>query len=352
MYQAKDLNVYPFFREDLKEYPIGAILDSLTGVVSRAFMLRFIQDLIEREIPFNVGLVDMDNFKSINDNYGHTTGDRILQAVSNELISFFGEDGLVGRFGGDEFLIVYLGDNSYNHVHDIYDAMYEARVFRKNYAVDHLKLFVTATIGSASYPINATDYDGLFALIDKTLYRGKFKGRNCFILYVREKHEHLEIPKLARRSLYDTLDRMTESFRSGTNTLERLRRAFVPLQEYLNLHDLYYIDTSRKLRNVLTGEFYGEMDDISAFSPAPMHPLHDLTELIAPCPRLYGFLSAVSHHSTLIHRVDIPDSAPGYLLLCPEPHTLHIWQDEECVAALILSKMLAMDLGGMFRPRS
>ncbi len=344
MYHANDLNIYPFFREDLEGYPIGAVLDSLTGVVSRAFILQFMQDLIERKIPFTVGLVDMDNFKSFNDNYGHSTGDRVLQIVAESLIEFIGNRGLVGRFGGDEFLLIYLGGNDYDHVHEMYEEMYAGKIFRRDINVDHLKLFVTATIGSASYPDNADHYEALFALIDKTLYRGKFKGRNCFIMYVKAKHEHLEIPKLAKRSLYDTLDRMTEAFQAGSSTFDRLRRAFVPMQEYLHLHELFYIDNRRRMTNVMTGELMGEMDDIAALSPARMHPLHDLEELKSACPRLYGFLTGIGQQASLIHRIVTPDGGPGYLLLCPEPQTLHIWQDEECATALILAKMMSLNL--------
>lgn len=48
-------------------------------------------------------------------------------------------------------------------------------------------MYVTATLGSASYPENATDFELLFGIMDKALYRGKSKGRNCFIIYVLEK---------------------------------------------------------------------------------------------------------------------------------------------------------------------
>ncbi len=344
MYHVEDLNEYPYFREDLEGYPIGAVLDSLTGVVARAFIMQFIQDLIARNIPFTLGLVDMDNFKSYNDNYGHSTGDQVLQRVAQDLIDFIGNNGLVGRFGGDEFLTVYIGQADYDYMHDVYEDMYDGKLFRRDIMVDHLKLFVTATIGSASYPVDADNFDALFGLIDKTLYRGKFKGRNCFIMYVKEKHQHLEIPKLAKRSLYDTLARTTENFYTGSGLFDRLRRAYAPVQEYLHFHELYYIDANRRMTNVLTGEMLGEMDDIAALSPAPLHPLHDLEELKASCPRLYGFLTGRDQQSVVIHVVEIPDSAPRYLMLCPEPRTLHIWQDEECVVALILARMTALQL--------
>ena len=62
-------------------------------------------------------ILDIDNFKDFNDNYGHIVGDECLIAVSKSLMEFVGDKGLVGRFGGDEFIILYFGDHSYEDAH-------------------------------------------------------------------------------------------------------------------------------------------------------------------------------------------------------------------------------------------
>ena len=210
MYEAADLSIYPFFNELLKATPLPAMLDSLTGVLARPYMIDFIHHLIEEKVEFTAAMIDLDNFKSFNDHYGHSVGDRVLSTVADKLIHFVGSSGLVGRFGGDEFLIVAFIGNDYERIHDFYETMYNDRVtgrssnvFRQDIRIDHLKLFISATLGSASFPKDAEDFETLFSLMDKTLYRGKFKGRNCYIIYVPEKHAHLEIPKMAPHSLYD-----------------------------------------------------------------------------------------------------------------------------------------------------
>ncbi len=65
-------------------------------------------------------------------------------------------------------------------------------------------MYVTATLGSASYPENATDFELLFGIMDKALYRGKSKGRNCFIIYVLEKHMYLDMNALNKHTLFDS----------------------------------------------------------------------------------------------------------------------------------------------------
>ena len=80
--------------------------DNLTQVYSREVIIDYATSLIRRKIPFSFGIVDIDNFKYVNDTYGHLSGDKILKTVSTRLMKLIGTIGAVGRFGGDEFLLV------------------------------------------------------------------------------------------------------------------------------------------------------------------------------------------------------------------------------------------------------
>lgn len=344
MYSAEYLSRYPFFAELLKTKDLPTLHDALTGVIARPHMIRFIQDLIRREVHFTLAIVDLDNFKSVNDNYGHRVGDQVLSRVSASLEGFVAEDGLVGRFGGDEFLILYFKSNEYDRIHDFFDEMYRGgTLFRKNVRVDELSLYLTATTGSASYPENAGDYDSLFALVDKTLYRGKSKGRNCYIIYVKEKHENLEIRTLARQSLSETFLEMLRGFDGAETTREKLVRAFAPASESLRIHDLFYVNGEGQLKDVKDGSVLAELfdwDEKTAgvlFTPVTFSDVRDVS------PTLYGVLRGPGYQSVLLARVG-GGKGFGYLVLCPEPHTLRIWQDDECAAALFLARLLADDL--------
>ena len=160
----------------MDEKPVDEILDPLTGVVSRAYALEYAKFLIEEKIPFTFAIVDLDNFKFINDSYGHRIGDKVLMDVSKNLVEYVGKKGIVGRFGGDELLIVNLESFEYDEKKVFFEEMYvNKHVFRKNYDMDICNPFITATVGSATYPSDADNYEELFELIDKTLYRGKSK---------------------------------------------------------------------------------------------------------------------------------------------------------------------------------
>ena len=169
MYSAEYLARYPFFRELLQTAPLSAVHDSLTGLIARPHILRFIRSLIDEKTPFVLGIIDLDNFKSINDNYGHRTGDEMLALVAGQLRAFFGEDGVVGRYGGDEFLFVYFGCTDYDGLHRVLDDMYLTdTVFRKDLLIGGRRIFSTATVGCAVFPTDAESFEGLFALCDKT----------------------------------------------------------------------------------------------------------------------------------------------------------------------------------------
>ena len=346
MYTAKDLNAYRYFREELSDIPISAVIDPLTGLVSRAYILAFIKDLISSRIPFALGIVDLDNFKSFNDNYGHVTGDKVLTRIADDLVTFVGDKGLVGRYGGDEFLIVHFTGNHYDQIHDFYTKMYASKraVFRRHLAIGDQSLFITATVGSACYPDDADNYDSLFSKVDKTLYRGKFKGRNCYIIYVEAKHGHLEIPKLARRSLYDAIESMMNGFSSGKTCHEQLHNAFLPMKEYLHMHYLFYIDAQGNITDVEPGRSLGRIEDISPLFNGNMYMLQHRDELAGKYPSLRAIMESYLEISILFHSVGQPGSGLGYLAFCPEPRTNHIWQDEECTAALILSRLLQHSL--------
>ena len=340
MYASDYLSRYSFFRQALETAPLTAMHDSLTGLIARPYILRFIESLIAAGTPFAMAMVDLDNFKSINDNYGHRTGDEMLSSVAASLTRYVGVSGVVGRYGGDEVLIVYFDKTDYDGVHAFLDAMYfEGDVFRKDLTIRGRTIYSTATIGCAVYPKDADSFEGLFALVDKTLYRGKSKGRNCFILYVPAKHAHLEIPTLARRSLCDTLVQMAEGFDRGGDLMEKLRLAYRPMRENLRVFSLFFIDPEGTIRDAEGGE-PGRAETPGALMRHGLFIAHSLDELQKSCPTLSGQMEALGYDSVMIAEVSRGESVYGWLVLCPEVHNLHIWQDGECAAAFFLARMI------------
>lgn len=347
MYQAEDLAFHPYFASMLEQHPLASMLDSLTGALSRASVQGFIRALIDRGEAFTLGMVDLDSFKAVNDNYGHSTGDRVLITVASGLARYLDGRGVVGRFGGDEFIIVALIGNDYDRVHDFYAEMYSQgltensrAVFRRNVIDGQRKIFVSATVGSACFPKDAGDYDTLFSLVDKALYRGKFKGRNCYIIYVAEKHAHLEIPKLAHHRLFDTFMLMANGFDSETDLRDRLFRAFDGMRQHINLQFLFRVFPDGTIMDVEKNEICGTCEDLSPLTAEDGSFACSSRRDVLAYPRLLALMERYAVHSVLILTIGRREARSGFLVLSPEPHTQHIWQDEEFAAGFVLVRML------------
>ena len=125
MYETRQLEAYPYFRAQLGENSLSQLHDSLTGLLMRQCILGFIRALIDEGRPFSLAILDLDNFKNVNDRWGHTIGDELLARIALDLRAYLGDAGFVGRLGGDEFLLVNLRDHSYDEVHRFFDGMYD-----------------------------------------------------------------------------------------------------------------------------------------------------------------------------------------------------------------------------------
>ena len=166
-------------------------IDMLTKVYNREVIFSFINYLISKNIPFDLCILDVDNFKYVNDGHGHQTGDRALYEIAQRMVEIIGDKGVVGRYGGDEFILVapYIVD--YDEIWDLWHKMNDCT--KKLRSHDLNELAMTVTMGCSRFPLDSTNIDGLFELADKALYRGKMKGRNCFIIYLKEKHANINL---------------------------------------------------------------------------------------------------------------------------------------------------------------
>jgi diguanylate cyclase (GGDEF)-like protein len=240
--KEKDLRSFSFFHN----IDLSHVYDSLTSVVNRETMIEYIESLIKSKTPFALCLLDVDNFKTVNDTFGHMVGDQVLTQTSHHIADMLGNKGVIGRFGGDEFIIVLEGVSEYT---DVWDICHSINVSMGTFTLTGITgLSITTTMGVARYPLNAQNYDGLYSLADKVLYRGKMKGRNCFIIYLEEKHKHLDLHGEKDKGISST-ELCSKTFRLLTETAnieENIENLFRYLVSYF-MFDHICIETSTKM---------------------------------------------------------------------------------------------------------
>jgi len=341
LYSIDKLSKYPFFENAFNTSSLSDMLDPLTGLLQRAYIVGFVRHLIQKGIPFTFGMLDLDNFKFVNDTYGHSAGDGVLKSVASDLIKVLDGKGVAGRFGGDEFLFVNLKDLEYDEKKKFFEGVYtKDRVLRRNVELLSCKPFITGTIGCASFPEDAQEYEALFTLIDKTLYRGKAKGRNCYIIYVEGKHKSLEIQALAGHGLYTIMHGASERFELGAKLKDRLFSVFKTLREELRISDLYYVSEDKKLMSVVDAGLCAEVDDIDKLMVTDMYASNKLNDVEEMSPDFYAQLKKREIETILAVRIFMDGETYGYLMLA-EPRSLRIWQDDESAVLFFLSKLVA-----------
>lgn len=162
----------------------AGLLDPLTGLPNRLLFSERIHDELAENVPYRilaVVMIDLDNFKQINDTYGHEAGDKVLIEVAKQLNEATRDTDVVARLGGDEFVILLT---ELTGVEACNQTLERLRVSLSNpYMIEGLKLHLSASIGATLYPSDKTDADGLLRHADEAMYLAKHGGKNRYVIY-------------------------------------------------------------------------------------------------------------------------------------------------------------------------
>lgn len=171
-------------------YLTEGALDPGTGLFNKRaineYAIEKIQEFEQAKKSFYLAIVDVDDFKKINDTYGHMFGDEVLSKVSVIMREVLDARGIVGRFGGDEFMIIFESVNTEEQLRRIVKTI--CKHIQWTYESLQEKLVITTSWGVAKYPDDGTNYEELFKKADKSLYIAKAKGKNRLIIYDEKKH--------------------------------------------------------------------------------------------------------------------------------------------------------------------
>jgi diguanylate cyclase (GGDEF)-like protein/PAS domain S-box-containing protein len=190
VYNVRDITERKHAQEKLL---FSATHDALTGLPNRALFLGRLQSVVDRRKrhPHQAAAVlfiDIDDFKVVNDCYGHAIGDLLIKEVSNRLRACMRSDGTIARMGGDEFTVL---------VEDVTDPSDPIRVaeriqssFAEAFLLEGLEVFKSASIGIA-LTSPGTSAEAVLQNADIAMYRAKDQGKACFELFDRTMHEQV-----------------------------------------------------------------------------------------------------------------------------------------------------------------
>ncbi len=169
----------------IDQLKIKAEKDLLTGLYNKVTSENLASNLFINGNPMHdqyiLMIIDVDNFKKVNDIHGHLFGDILLAQLSDHLKDIFRSEDIIGRLGGDEFIVVMKNFSTYSFLHR--KARNICTAFNKTFEHDTQKIEISSSIGIAYYPMHGTDFTTLYKNADKALYSAKAKGKNNYVIY-------------------------------------------------------------------------------------------------------------------------------------------------------------------------
>lgn len=277
--------------------------DAGTDLLNKKAITNYARKLIDKRVGHKVtiAIIDIDDFKSVNDTYGHMFGDEVLRDVAGILKKTVGRNGLCGRIGGDEMFIVM------EHLEDDESIRTVFRTIKNNvswlYHNDPRNINkITCSIGAASYPDDTKDLDTLFSIADKMLYLAKEKGKNRYIIYRPDLHERYilgENPTATTEKVFykyrklrivnDFIQQYICHYKSKKECLEMVMSAFE--MDSIFLYDMYagtrYVLSGNVPEYEENGEFLKEDNYIPDFRDDGIKTVWNIILYERKAPHMY-----------------------------------------------------------------
>ena len=197
--------------------------DTLTSLPNRASLLKSLEENIKKYKEFTLMFIDLDNFKSVNDTFGHGVGDILLIDVAKRIKNILKESDEVARLGGDEFCVLLKNLSDEKIISKIAYKIND--VLSKEFAIETHKIYSPCSIGISIYPNDGVDSKELLKNADTAMYIAKINGRNDFCFYEKKMNENNEQRLKLESELRDALiDKEFEVYfqaqmNSKTNTI-------------------------------------------------------------------------------------------------------------------------------------
>jgi len=179
------------FEEEIKTLQI----DHLTGLYRRSHFENVLQIELKRakrhRSKFSIVFFDLDNFKKVNDTYGHLAGDHVLTKVADIILSNQREEDTAVRYGGEEFVLIMPHTNSIQAL--IFAERVREKVEAVDFNFDNKIMNLTISGGISTFPENGDKVKDLLKAADSALYSAKNSGKNEIVVYNKENRKYLRI---------------------------------------------------------------------------------------------------------------------------------------------------------------
>ncbi|TAK49383.1 MAG: EAL domain-containing protein [Xanthobacteraceae bacterium] len=232
--------------------------DALTGLPNRILFRQRLDEALDRDAgSIAVLCIDLDQFKVVNDTFGHSVGDRVLEVVAERLRSVLGRTHLAARFGGDEFAAIVERVGAPKGVAGIADDI--IRVLSAPFEIDGIELNICASVGIALAPVDGHTTEELLRNADMALYRAKNEGRGTYRFFEKA---------------------MDSAMRQRREIERDLRKALANGE--LELYYQPLIDVSRSKVTCFEALLRWKHPEKGMISPATFIPVAEETGLIVP----------------------------------------------------------------------
>jgi len=184
--------------------------DGLTGLANRSVVTEKLSALSVGTDKVNLFLADLDNFKDVNDAYGHQVGDEMLAQVAARLLDIAPESAIVARLGGDEFLLLVQADEDGNSIGFSADECPGKLIVSKlnePFLIGQLELKMSGSVGVAHFPTDASTGEDLLLKSDLALYAAKAEGRNQCVSFVLDLEKEQDKQLILQTRLRAALDK-------------------------------------------------------------------------------------------------------------------------------------------------
>ena len=306
-------------------------------------------------------LLDLDNFKNVNDTYGHMVGDEVLQTVTRIINANIVGRGIVGRMGGDEILIVTENVENQTELRNMLRSI--RTTVEWTFKNDPRDINVTCSMGVCEFPDYGKDFQTVYAICDKMLYVAKEKGKNRYIIYTPELHDRYLYANSEQNDnsqsndfindkigiMHRLVDNyLTQHSYNNEKIFSQIGNAFA-LSEILMIYENFTVAFQWTPEGVFSDigtivHFKPGNDFAELFNKDNILVLDGLYKLEGNCPEIRECLEKKDVNAAIFYKIDRADKFSGYVMFAKPSSRRQSWSEYEIMALSTAAKVFDVSM--------